>query len=185
MSTFLSRITATAAALTLAAVLAPPAHAASPEPVPVPDAGSQKIISENSGLAPGPLKLVLGSLQAYDLEESGQDEVRIEVKADGGEWYKMWPTNGTEANTKVNTCWVLTSTAAGCSPGSAQPSAGPYVHLTLAPGARFTIEVWEDDVIGDDLLLSIPVTVMGGTQIIDASSTPGKGFRYRLVARIE
>ncbi|WP_405148178.1 hypothetical protein OG589_10180 [Sphaerisporangium sp. NBC_01403] len=181
MSTFLSRITATAAALTLAAVLAPPAHAAAPNP----ETGPRKIISEKSGLTPGPLKLVLGSLEAYALEESGRDEVRIEVKAGGGEWYKMWPTNGTEANTYAGNCWVLTSTAANCSPGSSPLPAGPYVHLTLVPGARFTIEVWEDDVIGDDLLLSIPVTVMGGTQMIDASTPPGKGFKYRLVARIE
>ncbi|MEU8269566.1 hypothetical protein AB0B89_20705 [Sphaerisporangium sp. NPDC049002] len=181
MSKFLSRITATAAALTLAAILAPAADAASPSP----ETGPKKIVSEKSGLAPLALNLVLGSLEAYDLEESGQDEVRIELKADNGEWYKLWPTNGSNANTYLGNCWVFTSTAANCSPGSSRLPAGPYVHLTLAPGARFTIQVWEDDLVGDDLLLSVPVTVMGGTQIIDASTPSGKGFKYRLNARIE
>ncbi|MDP9863141.1 MULTISPECIES: hypothetical protein [Streptosporangium] len=165
MRTILSRIVTTAAALTLAAALAPPAQAVA--------------------AAATPLKLVFGSLQAIDLEESGEDEIRVEVKEPNGDHYYIWPTNGDEADTKVGTCWVWTSEASACSPGSSSRSAGPYTHLTVYPGASFTIEVWEDDHIGDDLLLRIPVTPTEGTQYIDASSPAGKGFSYRLVARLE
>ncbi|WP_433251198.1 hypothetical protein ACQPYK_05505 [Streptosporangium sp. CA-135522] len=168
MGTIPSRIAAVTAALTLATAFTPPAHAAA-----------------TAAADPAPLKLVFGSLQADDLEESGEDEIRVEVKAPG-EHYYAWPTNGDEADTKVRTCWVWTSDAAACSAGSTQRSAGPYVHLTVHPGATFTIEVWEDDHIGDDLLLRVPVTVTDEQpRRIDVTSPSGKGFSYHLVARLD
>ncbi|MER5321958.1 hypothetical protein [Streptosporangium roseum] len=191
MRTILTRIATAAAALTLTAVLAPPQAAlATPTTpaVPTPPATPPpSLIPASSLTAPGPLKLVFGSLQADDLEESGEDEVRVELKEPDGSHYYIWPTNGDEADTKVRTCWVWTSYASDCSAGSTQRAAGPYIHLTAHPGATFTIEVWEDDHIGDDLLLRIPVTIGSGEgpQYINATSPAGKGFSYRLAARIE
>ncbi|GAA4222787.1 hypothetical protein FHR32_003802 [Streptosporangium album] len=164
MRTILSKAVAAAAALALAAALAPAAHAAA--------------------RAEGSLKLVFGSLQANDLEESGEDEIRVELKEPNGDKYYIWPTNGDEADTRAGTCWVWTSDAASCSYGYTQRSAGPYSHLTVTSGASFTIEVWEDDHIGDDLLLRVPVTATGGTQYIDVTTPAGKGFSYTLVARL-
>ncbi|MER5419334.1 hypothetical protein [Streptosporangium roseum] len=188
MRTILTRIATAAAALTLTAVLAPPQAAlATPTTPAVPTTPPPSLIPASSLTAPGPLKLVFGSLQADDLEESGEDEVRVELKEPDGSHYYIWPTNGDEADTKVRTCWVWTSYASDCSAGSTQRAAGPYIHLTAHPGATFTIEVWEDDHIGDDLLLRIPVTIGSGEgpQYINATSAAGKGFSYRLAARIE
>ncbi|OUC95375.1 hypothetical protein [Streptosporangium minutum] len=187
MSTMLTRIATAAAALTLTAVLAPPQTALAAPTAPADPATPPPSLVEASSLAAGPLKLVFGSLQADDLEESGEDEVRVELKEPDGSHYYIWPTNGDEADTKVRTCWVWTSDASDCSAGSTRRAAGPYVHLTGHPGATFTIEVWEDDHIGDDLLLRIPVTIGSGegTQYINATSPGGKGFSYRLAARIE
>ncbi|MGC5009135.1 hypothetical protein ACLQ2R_00060 [Streptosporangium sp. DT93] len=177
MRTTLSRIAATAAALSLATFLATPAGAVAADP------GERKVRLTSGAPLAGELVLVLGSLEAFDLEESGQDEVRVELKENGGTYY-MWPTNGKEAETRLGYCWTWTSAAAKCS-GGTRRSAGPYTRLTVAPGASFTIEVWEDDHIGDDLLLSIPVISNGGPQEIEGRSTSGKGFSYGLSARIE
>ncbi|RJL33401.1 hypothetical protein [Bailinhaonella thermotolerans] len=128
-------------------------------------------------------EIVLGSLEALDLEESGEDEVRIEIKAQDGEHWYAWPTNEDEIDTKRYTCWILTSSAEGCSPGSVRRAGGPYAHVYAPEGARFVIEVWEDDHIGDDRLLQIPVQVHGPGDI-SGSSPAGKGFDYRLTARL-
>ncbi|MFI6506451.1 hypothetical protein ACIBCT_02505 [Streptosporangium sp. NPDC050855] len=176
MRTLLPGVATTAAALSLAAFLAAPAQAAA-------DPGERKVRLKSGAPVAGELVLVLGSLEAFDLEEKGQDEVRVELK-DGQDKYYMWPTNGEEAETRLGYCWTWTSAAAKCS-GSTQRSAGPYTRLTVTPGASFTIEVWEDDHIGDDLLLSIPVIASGEPQAVEGRSTPGKGFNYGLTARIE
>lgn len=126
---------------------------------------------------------MFGSLQAFDLEESGEDEIRVRIIGQNGAEYLGWPTNGDEVDTKAGTCWVWEYSV--CSAGSAERAAGVYKSQTTVAGGSFTIEVWEDDYIGDDLLLRIPVTARGGYQDIDAYSPAGKGFSYRFVGHLE
>lgn len=181
-----------AAALLLSAVaFAPVAHAASPGPgpttavLPVPE---PRIIPGNPALAPPtPYTLVLGSLEARDTEEGPGDEIRVKVKERGGDnsYYHVWPFNDSEMDTEAPTCWVWTSANADCLPGSRPRAAGPYLQLYLDPGAVFDIEVWDDDTIGDDLLMSIRVTVPDAPQRIVGESPAGKNHYYRLVADIE
>ncbi|MER6176222.1 hypothetical protein [Streptosporangium sp. NPDC001681] len=172
MNNILSRVGTLAAGLTLVAALASPAQAAEP-----PALGADTA-------AAGPLlKIVFGSLQAFDLEESGEDEIRVRIIGPNGAEYIGWPTNGDEADTKAGTCWVWDYSM--CTAGSTERAAGAYKSQTTVAGGSFTIEVWEDDLIGDDLLLRIPVTATGGYQDIEAYSPAGKGFSYRFVGNLE
>ncbi|GAA0845405.1 hypothetical protein ACFQVD_23200 [Streptosporangium amethystogenes subsp. fukuiense] len=172
MNNVLSRVGTLAAGLALAAALVSPAQAAEPPALGVDTA------------AAGPLlKIVFGSLQAFDLEESGEDEIRVRIIGQNGAEYLGWPTNGDEADTKAGTCWVWEYSM--CTPGSTERAAGSYKSQTTVAGGSFTIEVWEDDIVGDDLLLRIPVTATGGYQDIEASSPTGKGFSYRFVGNLE
>ncbi|MEV4376066.1 hypothetical protein [Streptosporangium sp. NPDC049644] len=172
MNNILSRVGTLAAGLTLVAALASPAQAAEPS-----NPGADTA-------AAGPLlEIVFGSLQAFDLEESGEDEIRVRIIGQNGTEYIGWPTDGGEVDTKAGTCWVWKYSV--CTAGSTERAAGSYKSQTTVAGGSFTIEVWEDDLIGDDLLLRIPVTATGGYQEIDASSPAGKGFSYRFRGHLQ
>ncbi|WP_283136182.1 hypothetical protein [Rhizohabitans arisaemae] len=161
MNNILSKVGTLAAGLTLVAALVPPAQAAQR-----PAAGGFLY------------ELVFGSLQAFDLEESGEDEIRVELIAQNGTRYSGWPTNGSDADTKAGTCWVWDFSA--CTGNYTKRVAGAHNNVIfVSAGQTFTIEVWEDDHIGDDLLLRIPVTATGSHQNITGTTPAGKGFSYQ------
>ncbi|WP_433251201.1 hypothetical protein ACQPYK_05510 [Streptosporangium sp. CA-135522] len=105
---------------------------------------------------PAPMvKIVLESFIAYDLEESGHDEIYVNTQH-GGKNRNIFPTNSHDLSVARDDCVYISGN--GCPPGT--NSRGyyyAYQPIYPANGTLMMITLYEDDISGDDALLNVPL----------------------------
>ncbi|MDP9869354.1 MULTISPECIES: hypothetical protein [Streptosporangium] len=110
----------------------------------------------------GELLIRLISLYAADISESGHDELYMLRSGNG----LVWPSQYPGISTAQNDCIVFDSSRAACPPGSNVRAAGDqninWANLTAAPNEQLTLELQEEDLVGDDKLGSVRITAVAG-----------------------
>ncbi|MFD8529369.1 hypothetical protein ACFV0L_18315 [Streptosporangium canum] len=126
----------------------------------------------------GELLIRLASLYAADISESGHDELYMLRSGNG----LVWPSQYPGISVAQNDCIVFDSTRAACPPGSNERAAGDHninwATLMAAPNEQLTLELQEEDLIGDDKLGSVRITAVEGRSSTVTWAKSGD-FEYR------
>ncbi|GAA2907660.1 hypothetical protein GCM10010517_74080 [Streptosporangium fragile] len=127
----------------------------------------------------GELLVRLTSLYAVKISESGHDELYILRSGNG----LVWPSQYPGISTARNDCIVFDSSRADCPPGSNVRLAGDqnvnWANLTAAPNGQLTLELKEEDLVGDDTLGTVRVTAIAGRSW-NVTLTKSDDSEYRL-----
>ncbi|RJL33402.1 hypothetical protein [Bailinhaonella thermotolerans] len=103
------------------------------------------------------VRVHLDQIIAYDLEESGHDEIFVRMYHDGsGKPFQAWPMKeGDELSVAARDC---VSFREACPAGTNQRSGGGFYAPRYPTNLKFLyVQLWEDDLAGDDLLMNVPV----------------------------
>lgn len=101
------------------------------------------------------VRVVLENIVAYDLEESGHDEVYVIAQYDG-KALQLFPTRTGEFSVARNDCIYFGGN--GCPPGTnyrGYQSANEPSYT--ANGKLLMVALREDDISGDDTLINVPI----------------------------
>ncbi|MDP9863140.1 MULTISPECIES: hypothetical protein [Streptosporangium] len=105
---------------------------------------------------PAPMvRVVLESFIAYNLEESGHDEIYVQTQRDG-KTRQLFPTNTGALSVAVNDCVYISGD--GCPPGTNYRG---YYNANkpsyTADGKLLMVTLYDDDISGDDPLVNVPI----------------------------
>lgn len=134
---------------------------------------------------PAPMvRVVLESIVAYDLEESGHDEVYVIAQYEGNV-RQLFPTRFGELSVARNDCIYISGD--GCPPGTTYR--GYYAANEpsyTANGKLLMVALREDDISGDDTLINVPIwpQPISETQYFREEANIN-GYHYALNFRLE
>ncbi|MEU4832030.1 hypothetical protein [Streptosporangium sp. NPDC023615] len=138
----------------------------------------------SAGHASDELMIRLESLYASDISESGgHDELYLLRKGNG----LVWPGEYPGISVAANDCIVFGADSSMCPDGSNVRPAGDqnvnWANLRAAGGEQVTLELWDEDLIGDDKLGSSTITAAegdSGTVLWRKSGDWRYHFNYRV-----
>ncbi|ACZ83989.1 hypothetical protein [Streptosporangium roseum] len=134
---------------------------------------------------PAPMvRVVLESFTAYDLEESGHDEVYV-IAQYQGKARQLFPTNTGELSVARNDCIYISgdSCPAGTNHRGYYSAHKPSY---TANGTLLMVALREDDIAGDDTLINVPLwpEPISETQYFREEANIN-GYHYTLNFRLE